>query len=289
MGRHGGPAPPSARPGAAIPGRGTSTTSAGVLVALTGVLVAVLTVVGITLMGVPLLPRPVAAAASPSPSPSPSADTVAVLGSPAQTVISTVLGPAAPPGWTPAGALAWTGGTPFDAACGRPTVDAALSGARVYDLGGAQVVLTVSAYPAGAGAVAMVSWAARLTQCTSVSARVVPAAGPSTDAFVATLPPGSTPGGSGVSTLFWRHGDVVAVVATSSSTSTGLPALAAAVDPRLVKALAGVCADPASTVADAARSPWVSREQFTGLTAPMTVTTAAKAAKRKPQARVLKS
>ena len=279
MGRHGGPQPTSSRIRAAIPGRGTATRSAGVLLALTGVLVAVLTVGGILLAGVPLLPRPVAVAASPTPTPSPTIDRVALLSSPAQTTVSTVLGGTPPTGWTPAGALAWSGGTPFDAACGRPTVDAALSGARVYDLGRSQVVLTVSAYTAGSGAVAMAGWAARLTQCSNASVGVVPAPGPSTDAFVATL----RSGGTAASALFWRRGDVIAIVATTSSSRSGLASLAAAADPLLVSALTGVCANIASTVADAARSPWVARDQFTGLTAPVTVTNAPSPTPAPPQ------
>jgi len=279
MGRHGGAQPAGRRLGSVMPGRRASTTSTGVLLALTGLLVAALTVGGIVLMGVPLLPRPVAAAAPPTPTPSPTIDRVALLSSPAQTAVATVLGGTAPTGWTPAGALAWSGGTPFDAACGRPTVDAALSGARVYDLGRSQVVLTVSAYTAGSGAVAMVGWAARLTQCTNASVSVEPVAGLSTDAFVATLRSGGTP----ASALFWRRGDVLAVVATASSSGSGLAGLAAAADPLLVSALTGICANTASTVADAARSPWVARDQFTGLTALVTVTTAPSPTPAPPQ------
>ena len=267
MGRHGG----APTPRAAIPGRGVSTTSAGVLVALTGGVVAVLTVLGVTLMGVPLLPRPSAAAAAPTPTPTPSTDQVALAASPAQGAIAAVLGTAVATGWTPSGALAWSGGTPFDAACGRPVSDAALSGSRVYDLGGSQVVLTVSAYPAGAGAVAMRDWAARLAVCSSAPVTVAAVAAPSPDAFVATLAP--APGRPGAAALFWRHGDVVAIVAVPSPDPRGLPALAAQADPRLVAALAGVCANLASTVADGARSPWLSRDQFTGLASPIAVTT----------------
>ena len=51
MGRHGSAQPERWRPGAAIPGRRASTRSTGALLALTGVLVAVLTVGGIVLMG----------------------------------------------------------------------------------------------------------------------------------------------------------------------------------------------------------------------------------------------
>ena len=240
MGRHGGP--PARRPRPAIPGRGVSTASAGVLVALTGALVAALTVLGVTLMGVPLLPRAPAAAATPTPSPTPSIDRVALATSPAQGVITTVLGPAVAPGWTPAGLVAWSAGTPFDALCGRPGADAALSGSRVYDLGRSQVVLTVSAYPAGAGAVALRDWSARLSTCArSPGGRSLPVLAPSPDAFVATLPR-RVRRRPGAAALFWRHGDVVAIVATPSPDGRGLPALAVAADPVAASGRSPACA-----------------------------------------------
>ncbi len=270
MGRHGGP--PARPPRPAIPGRGVSTASTGVLVALTGAVLAVLTVLGVTLMGVPLAPRaPAAAADTPTPTPTPSIDRVALASSSAQRVITTVLGPAVTAGWTPAGIVAWTGGTPFDAPCGRPTADAALSGSRVYDLGKSQVVLTVSAYTAGAGAVAMRDWSARLSTCTGARVTVLPVLAPSPDAFLATLLPDA--GRPGAAALFWRRGDVIAIVATASPDGRGLPALAARADPALSAALTGVCANQASTVADGARSPWLARDQFTGLASPIPVTT----------------
>jgi len=270
MGRHGGPPAPPARP--AIPGRGVSTTSTGVLLTLSAAVLAVLTVLGITLMGVPLAPRPPAAvAATPTPTPTPSVDRVALASSPAQRVITTVLGPAATTGWTPAGIVAWTGGTPFDAPCGRPTADAVLSGSRVYDLGKSQVVLTVSAYAAGVGAVAMRDWSARLSACAGARVTVLPVLAPSPDAFLATLLPDA--GRPGAAALFWRRGDVVAIVATASPDGRGLPALATRADPALAAALVGVGANPASTVADGVRSPWLARDQFTGLASPIPVTT----------------
>ena len=146
-----------------------------------------------------------------------------------------------------------------------------ISGSRVYDIGGSQVVLTVSAFPAGAGAVAMQSWSNVLGTCSRAAVTVVPVLAPGPDSFVATLP--AAPGRPGAAALFWRHGDVVAVIATPAPDGRALPALASAADPVLVQALTGVCANPSSTVADGARSPWVSHDQFTGLASPIAVTT----------------
>jgi hypothetical protein len=58
--------------------------------------------------------------------------------------------------------------------------------------------------------------------------------------------------------------------------------VAAEVDPTLVKALTGVCANQASTVADAVRSPWVARDQFVGLASPVPVTMAPSPTPRAP-------
>jgi len=265
MGRHGGSSVPSS-------GRRLSTTSAGAVVALVAVAFAVVTALGLTRLGVPLLPRQTAAAANPTPTPSPTIDQVSLASSPAQGVITRMLGPAVVTGWTPAGAVAWSGGTPFDSPCGRPTVDAVLSGARVYSVGSRQVVLTVSAYTAGSGAVAIRDWAARLGTCAAAPVRVSAPAVPTTDAFVATLP--AAGGEAGATAIFWRRGDVVAVIAVPTPGAPSLATLAAQVDPALVTALTGVCVNPASTVADAARSPWVERGQFVGLTSPVPVTMA---------------
>jgi hypothetical protein len=265
MGRHGGgPAP--------LPGRRVSTASAGVVVVLVAGIFAVVTVLGLAMLGVPLLPRQAAAAATPTPTPSPTIDQVSLASSPAQGVITRMLGPGVAAGWTPAGAVAWSGGTPFDAPCGRPSVDAVLSGARVYSVGTRQVVLTVSAYTAGSGAVAMRDWAARLGTCATAPVRVSASTVPSSDAFVATLP--AAAGEPGATAIFWRRGDVVAVIAVAIPAAPGMPLLAVQADPALVTALTGVCVNQASTVADAARSPWVAREQFVGLASPIRVTTA---------------
>jgi len=282
MGRHGhGPAPTRA-----IPGRRLSSASAAVLVGVVAVVFAVLTVLGLTLLGVPLLPRQEAVAAGATPSPTPTVDEVALASSPAQTTITTVLGPAPAAGWVPAGAVAWSGGTPFDASCGRPTTDAVLSGTRVYAIGRPQFVLTVSAYTAGSGAVAIRDWQTRLTSCASAPVTVTQPAVPTSDAFVVSVPQSEAqPGGTaqpGATAIFWRRGDVVAVLAVPVAGAKGMQILASQLDPALVRALTGVCANQASTVADAVRSPWVARDQFVGLASPIPVTMAPSPTPRPP-------
>jgi len=282
MGRHGhAPAPRGT-----IPGRGLSSASAAVIVAVVAVIFAVLTVLGLTALGVPLLPRQEAVAAGTTPTPTPSIDQVALGASPAQKAITTVLGPTPAVGWVPAGAVAWSGGTPFDTSCGRPTTDAVLAGTRVYAIGRTQVVLTVSTYTAGAGAVAMRDWEARLASCANAPVTVTHLAAPTSDTFVASVPAGAaTAGGTaqpGATAVFWRRGDVVAVLAVPVAGSTGLQAAAGQVDPAVVRALTGVCANQASTVADGVRSPWVARDQFVGLASPIPVTMAPSPTPRPP-------
>jgi hypothetical protein len=241
-------------------------------VALVALTFAVVTLLGLTLLGIPLLPRQSASAAAPTPAASPTIDRVSLASSPAQGVITTMLRPDVATGWTPAGAVAWSGGTPFDTPCGRPGVDAVLSGARVYSIGSRQVVLTVSAYSAGSGAVAIRDWLARIGSCSGAPVGVAAPGSPTPDAFVASSP--AAGGVRGATAIFWRRGDVVAVIAVAMSGASGMTALAAQVDPALATALVGVCANPQSTVADAVRSPWVERDAFAGLTAPVRVTAA---------------
>jgi len=249
-------------------------------VAGAGLALAGATVLGLTATGITLTPRaPVAAVAQPTPTPS--VQTVAVTDSPAQKALAATLVPAPAPGWVSASDLAWTGGTPFDQTCGRPKAGAALSATRIYGVGKQQLVATASAYAAGSGAVAFTQWAELLGRCggpvsrTAASIGAV-AAGSRTaatataaDAFVAWIKP--TAGRPGASALFWRRGDVIAVLATPSVKPTGLSAAAIGLDRVLLAALAGRCADITSTVADAARSPWASGDQFTGLTSPVRV------------------
>ena len=282
MGRHGhAPAPKRT-----IPGRGLSSASAAVIVGVVAVVFAVLTVLGLVALGVPLLPRQEAVAASATPTPTPTIDQVALASSPAQKAITTVLGPAPATGWLPAGAVAWSGGTPFDTSCGRPTTDAVLAGTRVYAIGKQQVVLTVSAFAAGAGAVAMRDWEARLAACPNAPVTVTHVAAPTSDAFVASVPAVAAAAGGtaqpGATAIFWRRGDVVAVVAVPAAGARGMPDVASQLDPALVQALTGVCANQASTVADAVRSPWVARDQFIGLASPVPVAMAPSPTPRAP-------
>ncbi len=284
MGRHAAPPPSrSSSRARSNPGRTTSTATAGFLVAGAGAALAVATLVGIAAAGIDLAPRPPAAAAA-SPTPAPTVPRVALSASPAQAAVLATLGPAPAAGWVTASGLSWTGGTPFDATCGRPAADAALSGTRIYGVGKRQLVATVSAYSAGTGAVAFDQWAQLLGRCAGPVSRTATsigaagsgartaAAASAADAFVAWIR--ATDGRPAASALFWRRGDMIAVLATPSASPDGLASAAISLDRVLVGALAGRCADVSSTVADAARTPWVAGDGFTGLTAPITVTVA---------------
>jgi hypothetical protein len=252
-------------------------------VAGAGLALAGATVLGLTAAGISLAPRTPAAAAA-DPTPTPTEVGVAITDSPAQLALAATLGTVPAPGWVSASDLTWTGGTPFDGTCGRPAADAALSATRIYAVGKQQLVATASAYAAGTGAVAFTQWAELLGRCGGPVSRTAASLGATAtgtrtaatattaDAFVAWIRP--TGGRPGASALFWRRGDVITVLATPSVKPTGLSAAAIGLDRALLAALAGRCADVDSTVADAARSPWVSSDRFTGLTSPVRVTVA---------------
>lgn len=278
MGRHAAPPPPRRSRVPDLPGARTSTATAGFLVAAVAVALAGATVLGLVATGVPLMPRTEAAAAAPTPTPTP-IPTLDTSATPASVVIRATLVDSPGRRWAPAGALTWSGGTPFDADCGRPASDAAVAGTRMYAVGARQVVVTVSAYSAGSGAVAFSQWASLLSRCAGAS-RTLAAIGPRTvgrtavsagdaEAFVGWI--GARGDRPAASALFWRRGDVVAVVAAASSAPDGLSAAAADLDRVLVPALEGRCRDLASNLADAARSPWIEGVDFTGLTVPVTV------------------
>jgi hypothetical protein len=238
----------------------------GVLAALAAGLLA-LTLGALVLAGVDLRARGQTAEAA-EPTPAPSISTVALVSTPAQEAVQqTVQGPI--PGWVPASGVTWSSGTPFDEVCERPEgLDATVSASRVYSADGRQVILTVAAYGAGQGPVALAGWSEALAACDGPVGRTV-STGPGTDAVTAWIRP--TSGRSGAAVLFWRRGDVVASVALAGSDPNGLAERAAAADPVLLAALNGRCADLASGLADAARSPWVDRGAFTGLTVPVPV------------------
>ena len=243
---------------------------AAALVAAGGATFVALTVGAVAVSGVGFLPRgPVAAAAAPAVAPP--LERVALATTPAQQAIAQVLGGRPDPSWVPVGSPTWTAATPFDEECGRPgELDAALAGARAYTVGRDQVLVSISSYSAGLGAPALAGWSSNLGECAS-SGRVgrVRVEGPGGSGILAWLRAGSTPGTAAM--LMWRRGDVIATVAVPTAQPAGLAARAALVDTALVAALAGRCADTSSTGADSVRSPWVSRNQFTGLTEPLTV------------------
>ncbi|MFN8168646.1 MAG: hypothetical protein U0S36_07660 [Candidatus Nanopelagicales bacterium] len=244
---------------------------AGGLLGAGGAVVAALTVGAIAATGVGLAPRGTSQDA-PTPSATPTVERASLAATPAQTAIAAVLGTKPAPTWSPAGSVTWTAASPFDEECGRPgDVDAALAAARAYTVGRDQVLVSVWAFSAGQGAPALAGWSTGLGTCAS-SGRVgrVRTDGPGGTGVVAWLRPAA--GTSGAAMLMWRRGDVIAAVAVPTAKPDKLAERAAVVDAALMRALAGRCADISSTRADAARSPWTSREQFTGLTQPLTVT-----------------
>ncbi len=245
---------------------------AGVGVAAAGLGLAVLTGAGIAAAGVTLAPRAPTAAA-PAPNAAPSIDTVSLASSPAQAAVAAVLTTPIGTGWTPAGALTWTAGTPFDQPCGRPTTtDAAVAASRAFTFSKSQVMVTVAAYAAGHGAVALDGWSTLLTDCAGTTGRVgrYSVATPGTAGLVAWLrrgPDAAVP----AAMLLWRRGDVLVSVTVASERPGGLAALGAEVDTAVLAVLAGRCADIDSTLADAARSPYVDRAAFLGRTVPITI------------------
>lgn len=213
---------------------------------------------------------PAAAAAAPSV-----ADVAKRTGkTPAEVVINLVLAtpPVLPAGASPVSALQGVPSSPVDRVCGTGTgpgpVTAAgrgwtvANGTQQTNLSAAYTV-TVSAYGAGQGAVAFDALARQVNDhCANRSgtAYLVSSEGTGVDAATASV----TRSGSRSSAFFWRRGDVVAMVAAAGpSVPMGM---VKEYDARLAAALAGVCVNNDSTTADAARSPYVNRAKFTGLT-----------------------
>jgi hypothetical protein len=248
-------------------------------VAAAAAAVSLTTIALLVLSGVSLLPRATTVAVT-SATPTPSVVRAALASSPAQVVIVSTLDSPALASWSRAGDLAWTAGTPYDATCGRPDAGTpALAATRAYALGGRQVVVTLSAYTAGQGAVAFAGWTTLLGSCGHGVARYA-ASTPTTDALTAWVSPAA--GRTGAASLMWRRGDVVASVSTTGVSPAGLAPAAAQVDTALLTAMGGRCAVVGSTLADAARSPYIGREAFTGLTVPVMVSVSASPTPRPP-------
>jgi hypothetical protein len=193
---------------------------------------------------------------------------------PAEVVISLVLAtpPALPAGASPVSALQGVPSSPVDRVCGTGTgpgpVTAAgrgwtvANGTQQTSLSAAYTV-TVSAYGAGQGAVAFDALAGQVNDhCANRSgtAHLVGSSGAGVNAATASV----ARSGSRTTAFFWRRGDVVAMVAAAGpSVPMGM---VKEYDARLAAALTGVCVTNDSTAADAARSPYVNRAKFTGLT-----------------------
>jgi hypothetical protein len=192
---------------------------------------------------------------------------------PAEVVISLVLAarPVLPAGARPVSALQGMPSSPVDLVCGTGTgpgpVTAAgrgwavANGTQQTNLQSAYTV-TVSAYGAGQGAVAFNALTRQVNDhCANRSgtAYLVGSTGAGVDAATARV----NRSGGGITAFFWRRGDVVAMVAAAgSSVPMGM---VREYDVRLAAALAGVCATNDSAAADAARSPYVDKAGFTGL------------------------
>ncbi|MDQ5841657.1 MAG: hypothetical protein M3537_11085, partial [Chloroflexota bacterium] len=177
-----------------------------------------------------------------------------------------------PAGARPVSALQGVPSSPVDLVCGTGTGPGPVTaggrgwtvanGTQQTNLSAAYTV-TVSAYGAGQGAVAFNALAGQVNDhCANRSgtAYLVGSKGAGVDAATASV----TRSGSRSTAFFWRRGDVVAMVAAAGPS---MPMeMVKEYDARLAAALAGVCVNNDSTTADAARSPYVNRAKFTGLT-----------------------
>jgi hypothetical protein len=237
---------------------------AGVGITLAAIALPVVTVGAVVALGVGLGPRSVdSSAAAVSASPRATADLTA---RPAQVVVDSLLS-AAPPGWTPSGAVVRSASDPLVEGCDATVPAGATTATRRFDVAGRGIAVTVTAYSAGAGPVAVRDRVAALASCPDVTAGASsPLAG--VDAFVAYRTSSTLPA---VSVLGWRRGDVVVAVYAPGRNPGGLADRARVLDARLLVSLQGRCAEVASTLADAVRSPYVEGVEFTGRLVPVPV------------------
>jgi len=196
---------------------------------------------------------------------------VAVTQTPAHQSFTTLLNASPNSSWQPVGEISWTAGTPYDESCGRPTGPGpAVAGSRAYQAVGGQVMVTVMAYSAGLGAGAFQDWQQKLTSCGGASSYSVPGpsrtdstnATASTDALVVW---GTNVRGAPTASLMWRRGDILSWVNAPRTMSSSLGTKSLQFDELLLASVAGSCASVDSVLADAARSPWLAADDFTGL------------------------
>ena len=192
------------------------------------------------------------------------ANTLEVL--PARRAMVQILqdGPGA--AWAPSGPVTWAAGTTFDFACpATGLVAPVISGARLFTSGGQSVTVSARAYAAGQGAVAFAGLFEAWHNCDQEGkgVGVMAAAAPGMDAMSGWV--SATTGGGPSAALVWRRGDVLLTVSRTGTNPSGLAPLAYLVDAIADSAIAGICADVNSTLADAARSPWATQIGYTGL------------------------
>lgn len=227
-------------------------------------ILATATVAVVVASGVGLGPRTAAEAQQATATAKQTADTAE---RPAQAVVESTL--AEPPaGWTPRGPVVLGASEPIAEGCDTPGPAGVSDATRRFQVAGRSVSVTVTAYGAGVGPIAVRDRIAALGSCPDVTAGTSSTfAG--VDAFVAwrsssTLPP--------LALLGWRRGDVVVVVRTPGRDPGSLARLAQVLDTSLLARLAGRCAEIGSTLADASRSPYVQGVTFTGRLVPVPVT-----------------
>lgn len=224
-----------------------------------------------------LFPRAETAAAAPEQKPSP-AVALRTGPLPAEQVLAAVFAsdPATLPGsgWQAGSDPGGAPGLPFDFACGTPDGPSAVvvesrgwaqvSGPLPTDLQAA-ITVSVRAYGAGGGGLAMESLRTTLGDCDAVTSGA--RSGLGVEAISARS--GQT------AALVWRRGDVIGALTYQVGGRSGdllaVSALAAEYDTRLAAALTGACVSMDSTAADATRSPYLSRAAFTGRTVPVPV------------------
>lgn len=128
--------------------------------------------------------------------------------------------------------------------------------------GSASVAISVRAYPAGGGAVALDGVRAAAASCRDAYLDHVPSAVGHLGTEVAQVSSGR------VSALMWRRGDVLISASVSShgrAASTGAHAEAfTLLDKTLDQSLADVCVNQSAGAAEAGRSPYLSRAGYKG-------------------------
>ncbi|CAB4945447.1 unannotated protein [freshwater metagenome] len=217
--------------------------------------------------GIPILPggpsrtSEVAAAAAKAP--------LVVLGdSPATTTLAALLSSSPAPGWLPVSPADWAVGTPYDYACdlGASTGPrAVVSVQRTFTTGPRTATVSLYAYGAGAGASAYAEFARRLEQCPNRESTITiaPSAVNGAAALTGRVRLEGFP--TAVSSVAWREGDVILEVHSATLGASALLVLASTIDSTATAALQPVCPALGSAVDEGARSPYVSRDGYTGL------------------------